>query len=256
MPVASLRELQELFWRSLADEPGTIAPELVEAVRPSSTLDSAARVQVYADAYSSQLLDVLREDFPRLSALLGHDGFEEIARDYLKSHPSEHPSVRHLGRAMAGFLEQRTDLPPYLAELARLEWARIDVFDAPDAEPLAVDALRTVRAEDWPHLYLVPIPALQVVRASWPVHELWAGADPAGLTPAPTAVRVWRGVGYAVFHAAMDARATEALRRLMAGAPFVVVCEAFADRPPAQAAQEMTALLARWVEDGIIARLG
>src|SRR5438128_4778207 len=145
VPVASLRELQQLFWRSLGDEPGTIAPELVEAVLPSSTLDSAARVQVYADAYSSRLLDVLREDFPRLSALLGRDGFEEIARDYLKSHPSEHPSVRHLGRAMAGFLEQRADLPPYLAELARLEWARIDVFDAPDAEPLAVDALRTVR---------------------------------------------------------------------------------------------------------------
>ena len=30
---------------------------------------------------------------------------------------------------MAAFLEQRTDLPPYLADLARLEWARIDVFE-------------------------------------------------------------------------------------------------------------------------------
>jgi len=55
---------------------------------------------------------VLREDFPRLSALLGPERFEELARDYLRSHPSEHPSVRHLGRAMAGFLERRMDLPP------------------------------------------------------------------------------------------------------------------------------------------------
>src|SRR5437867_9497921 len=154
---------------------------------------------------------------------------------------------------MAGFLEQRTDLPPYLAELARLEWARIDVFDAPDAEPLTVEALRAVGPQDWPHLYLVPIPALQVVRTSWPVHELWAGADPAGLTAAATAIRVWRGAGYAVFHAVTDTRATEALRRLIAGAPFVVVCEAFADCPPAEAAEEVTAPLARWVEDGIIA---
>ena len=254
--VASLRELQQLFWRSLADEWDTIAPELVEAVLPSSTLDSSARVQVYAGAYSSRLLDVLHEDFPRLAALLGRDGFEQIARDYLRSHPSEHPSLRHLSRAMAAFLERRTDLPPYLADLARLEWARIDVFDAPDAEPLPVAALRTVRPEDWPHLYLVPIPALQVVRAAWPVHELWAGADPAGLIPAPTVIRVWRGAGYAVFHAAMDACAAEALRRLTAGAPFVVVCEAFADRPPGEAAEEVTSLLARWVEDGIIARVG
>jgi len=254
--VANLRELQGLFWRSLTDEPGAFAPQLVEVVLPSSTLDSTAHVQVYADAYSSRLLEVLREDFPRLSAVLGRDGFEEIARDYLKRHPSEHPSVRHLGRAMAAFLERRTDLPPCLPDLARLEWARIEVFDAPDVEPLTIDALRTVRTEDWPHLYLVPIPALQIVRASWPVDELWAGADPAGLTPASTAIRVWRGTDEAAFHAAMDARATEALRRLMAGAPFVVVCDAFADRPPAAAAEEMTALLARWVEDGIIARVG
>jgi len=59
-----------------------------------------------------------------------------------------------------------------------------------------------------------------------------------------------------VFHAAMDACAAEALRRLTAGAPFVVVCEAFADRPPGEAAEEVTSLLARWVEDGIIARVG
>ena len=155
MLVASLRELQQLFWRSLADEWDTIAPELVEAVLPSSTLDSSARVQVYAGAYSSRLLDVLHEDFPRLAALLGRDGFEQIARDYLRSHPSEHPSLRHLSRAMAAFLERRTDLPPYLADLARLEWARIDVFDAPDAEPLPVAALRSgshSRTPGRPHL--------------------------------------------------------------------------------------------------------
>src|SRR5207253_1330473 len=43
VPVAGLRELQQLFWRSLADEPGTVAPELIEAVLPRSTLDSSAR---------------------------------------------------------------------------------------------------------------------------------------------------------------------------------------------------------------------
>ena len=114
MPVANLRELQHLFWGSLVGDPGDpgIAPDLAEAVAPSSTLDSAARIEVYADAYFSRLLDVLREDFPRLSALLGPERFEELARDYLRSHPSEHPSVRHLGRAMAGFLERRMDLPP------------------------------------------------------------------------------------------------------------------------------------------------
>ena len=252
----SLRELQRLFWRSLADAPGggSPAPGLVELVAPRATLDVGARVGVYADAYFGRLRDVLREDFPHVAALLAAR-FDETARGYLRAHPSEDPSVRHLGRLFADFLEQRPDLPPYLSDLARLEWARIEVFDAPDARPLNAAALRGVAADDWPALRFVTIPALAVVRARWPVHELWAGADPAALAPAPTAVRVWRAAEFVVFHAPMDARADEALGRLMAGQPFAAACEAFADLPPADAAHEATALLLRWLEDGIIARL-
>src|SRR5438093_7021934 len=98
----SLRELQRLFWRSLADAPGggSPAPGLVELVAPRATLDVGARVGVYADAYFGRLRDVLREDFPHVAALLG-PRFEETARGYLRAHPSEHPSVRHLGRMFA-----------------------------------------------------------------------------------------------------------------------------------------------------------
>src|SRR2546425_3687919 len=189
----SLRELQRLFWRSLADEPGggSPAPGLVELVAPSATLDAGARVGVYVDAYFGRLRDVLRDDFPRVAALLGPH-FEGTARGYLEAHPSEHPSVRHLGRLFAAYLERRADLPPYLSDLARLEWARIEVFDAPDAKPLDAGALREVPAEDWPGLRFVPIPALALVRARWPVHEIWAGADPAAFATAPTALRVRR----------------------------------------------------------------
>ena len=256
MPVASLREVQQLFWDSLAGAPVSIAPGLADAVVPGAALDSRERLGIYADAYASRLLDVLREDFPRVAALLGDHRFEHLAREYLARHPSEHPSVRHLGHGMAPFLERRSDVPRFVAELASLEWARVEVFDAPDATPLAMDHLRAIDARDWPHLHFVPVPALRLVRASWPVHELWAGADPARLAPATTVIRVWRDASGAAYHAPLDARAAEVLRLLIAGAPFVIACEAFTDRTPLEAAQAITALLARWIEDGIIARIG
>ena len=252
----SLRELQRLFWRSLADEPGggSPAPGLVKLVAPSAMLDAGARVGVYVDAYFGRLREVLRDDFPRVAALLGPH-FEGTARGYLEAHPSEHPSVRHLGRLFAAYLEHGADLPPYLSDLARLEWARIEVFDAPDAKPLDAGALREVPAKDWPGLRFVPIPALTVVHARWPVHDAWSGADPAALVAAPTALRVWRGADFVVFHAPMDPRASDALGRLIAGEPFAIACEAFADLQPIEAAREATALLLGWLEDGIIARL-
>jgi len=251
-----LRELQRLFWRSLAAVPGggRLAPGLVEVVAPGPALDASARVGVYVDAYVGRLRDVLREDFPRVAALLG-PCFDDAARAYLDAHPSEHPSVRHLGRLFADFLDDRAGLPPYLGDLARLEWARIEVFDAPDVQPLDAGTLREVPAEDWPGLRLVPIPALTVVHARWPVHDVWSGADPAALVAAPTALRVWRGADFVVFHAPMDPRASDALGRLIAGEPFAIACEAFADLQPIEAAREATALLLGWLEDGIIARL-
>ena len=257
MPTPSLRELQGLFWHSIAGHPHGLglAPALLEVAEPSATLDPAARLRVYADAYLWRLRDVLAEDFPRVAAILGPERFEDLAREYLRRHPSEHPSVRHLGRNLATAIALHSDLPPYLADLARLEWARRDVFDAPDCEPLTVHGLRAVRSEDWPQLRFAPIPALAVLRADWPVHEVWGGTDAASLPSAPTVIRVWRAQDYRVYHAPMDARDAEVLDRLMAGEPFEIVCTAFDDLPPLEGAQRATALLARWLEDGIIARV-
>src|SRR6266446_6089480 len=71
VPVVKLRELQQLFWDSLAGAPMSIAPGLADAVVPGPALDSRERVGIYADAYAARLIDVLRENFPRVTALLG-----------------------------------------------------------------------------------------------------------------------------------------------------------------------------------------
>jgi hypothetical protein len=256
MPTPSLRDVQRLFWRSIASAPGalTASPALLGLSAPSARLDPAARLQVYADAYFWRLRDVLAENFPRVSGILGPERFADLAREYLARHPSEHPSLRFLGRELAALIARQADLPPALADLARLEWARVEVFDAPDCEPLTAEALRSVRPDDWPRLHFAPIPALAVLRTTWPAHELWDGADPATLTPRPGHVRVWRARDDRVFHAPMDAAEGEALERLIAGAPFEAVCRVFDGLPPVAAAHQVTALLARWLDDGVIAR--
>jgi hypothetical protein len=51
----------------------------------------------------------------------------------------------------------------------------------------------------------------------------------------------------------MDVRGGEALERLVAGVPFAAICRIFDDLPPRTAAEHVSAVLARWVEDGILA---
>jgi hypothetical protein len=54
----------------------------------------------------------------------------------------------------------------------------------------------------------------------------------------------------------MDVREIAGIQKMISGEPFAAICETFADLPELEAAQEATALLARWIEDGIIARIG
>jgi hypothetical protein len=257
MNAPSLRELQGRFWQAVATRPGRLeaAAELLAVSEPSPTLDAAGRLQVYADAYFWRLRGVLAEDFPRTAALLGPERFETLAGDYLRRHPSAHPSLRHLGDALPGFLARALPSLPHLTDLARLERARTDVFDAADDTPLATEDLRRVAPGDWPRIRFLPVRALRIVQLDWPVLALWDDDAAVPAAPAPTAVRVWRGADHRVFHAGLDARAARALGSILAGEPFAVVCAAFGDLPADEGSRLAIGLLGRWLADGLIARL-
>jgi|HubBroStandDraft_6_1064221.scaffolds.fasta_scaffold430534_2 hypothetical protein len=256
MPAPSLYEVQRLFWESVAVQPGrdSIAPAFVRLVRGYDDTDRKTRIGVYADAYFLRLRDVLGEDFPRVAALLG-DRFDEVVKGYLEAFPSRWPSVRRLGHALSEFLRRRTDTPKCLADLAELEWARIEVFDAPDAECATIEDFVSIPAEAWPALRFSAIPAIKILRAQYPVHHLWSGERSLEVTAGETSLRVWRANDCRVFHALMDKRESAAIQKMISGAPFAAICETFADLPEAVAAQESAALLVRWIEDGIIHRI-
>jgi len=198
-----LRELQARFLRSIATTPERsdghgFDPALLELVEGRGRLGSTDRLGVYTEMYWARLLDVLRDDFPRVAAVLGGDRFTALAGAYLERHPSTDPSVRWVGAYFAAFLAERgrVDEQPFLTDLARLEWTRLAVFDAADAVPLRLEALRAIPPSKWPRLTFHPVPALRVLRCEWPVHELWAADDPKAaattVRPAATVLRVWR----------------------------------------------------------------
>jgi hypothetical protein len=253
MSSPALRDVQAGFWRSLHE--GQADAGLTSIIAPSSTLGPTERIAIYQTMYFWRLHEVLREDFPKLAEALG-DEFETLARDYLTTHPSEHPSVRHVGDRLPGFVPTHAlvQARPWLADLARLERARIDAFDAPDATPVVATDLRAIPPDAWADLRLDVIPALDVVESAWPVHEVWA--DPACDPEAhATAVRVWRH-DFAVFHAAIDPLERAAFGAVRDGRSFAEVCEAVAEHvEPETAPAEAGALLARWIEDGLIARV-
>jgi hypothetical protein len=138
--MTALRELQRLFADAVRGQGSTKALEL--RLRGATGL-AHNRVAVYADAYLSRLSESLSDDYPKVAGVLG-DRFIQTVRHYVRTHPSDHPSLRHFGRHFPEFLAAAgaSDAPPWVADLARLEWARIEAFDAADSPALTFEDVR------------------------------------------------------------------------------------------------------------------
>ncbi len=259
-----LGELQLRFLGALDPASPPIDTALLATVNGTGSLDAAARIRIYADMYRARLVDVLARTTrasPRPSVTRTSRRSRAVTS---ARHPSTRPSVRHVGRPFADWIAGEATVAPHVADLARLEWARVEVFDAADAEPLRLADLEPLPPDEWPALRLPLIPACLVLESAWPVHEIWAAADPEAeaeaerapqaWTPAPTVVRVWRE-GFSVSHAAMGPDEQRAFRALERGEPFAEICAAIEDGLDADtAARQVGAILLRWLEDGLIAR--
>jgi hypothetical protein len=250
----SLARTQALF-SGLVTGAGAPAGAAGRILAGSPHLPAADRLAVYAGMYRARLAEALREDHPKLAALIGEERFGALADAYALAHPSDHHDLGRFGRHLAGFL-RRSPAPdrPDLADLAALEWARAEVHLEADAEPSRRGALAALGPESFASARLALVPALRLLSLEHDAASLWRrledGAPPGPPAPSPTAVAVWRA-GFEVFHARLDPDEAEALARAASGEPLAAVCAAFERREdPAGAA---FAALGSWLDEGWVA---
>jgi hypothetical protein len=223
----------------------------------SPDLSAIERIGIYANMYLWRLADALREDYPKLAALLGDEQFLALAEAYAREHPSDRPDLGQFGRHLPAYLRrfpggERADLH----DLAMLEWARSEVFFEAPADPVARGALGALGPETFPAARLELIPALRVVVLDHDAATLWRGlegGEPADApTAEPTAAVVWRS-GFEVFHARVELDEARALVLARAGEQVATVCAAFGEREdPGSAA---FAAVASWFDEGWIASI-
>jgi hypothetical protein len=276
-----LGEAQRLLWRLIVAPEGVEAglreldteaaasgsAQLAELVRSDARLPAVERLGVYASAYFERLRGVLESDFPGLRAALGEAPFHDLATSYLAVHPPRHFSLRYAGADLPGFLETHAAAAVFRerfawsADLARLEWALAEVFDAVDGPCARRADLAAVPPERWAQLRLELAPSALLVEVEWAVQPLRRRYERDELTVASAAatparassVCVWRH-DERVFHRELDAAEAAALQRVAAGVSFGQVCELAEERVGEdQAAATAAGWLASWLDDGLLA---
>lgn len=98
---------------------------------------AAARLAVYANHYRVTLIDALAATFPVTARLVGCDFFRAAARRHVRETPPRQPVLCEYGADFPDFLAelQETATVPFLADVARLEWAINAAWHAPDPRP-------------------------------------------------------------------------------------------------------------------------
>jgi hypothetical protein len=249
-------ELQQGFQQAiLASDP---TPGLF--VREDEALEGG--IDLYLNAYRIRLSAALADNYPVLRLAMGDEAFDELAAHYLAAHPSPHRSIRWFGDRLCEFIATHPDLIPHpaLVDLARMDWALRNAFDAADQAPDGVEILKTLAAEDWPGLRFDLHPSVALLDLAWQIEPIWhalnRNADAA--TEAPEDLNhtllVWRK-GLECLWRSLEPIETSTLRLAADGASFAEICEALIGiAGEHQAASRAVTLLQQWLNDGLLVR--
>jgi hypothetical protein len=193
-----LREIQQAFADGVIE--GTYHA-VAGAIHPE---DSALRsVALYRRLIRNNYVQALKITYPVLLRFVGERYFGLVARGYVQQYLSTSGDLFPYGRHLPAWLNA-SQVSPLLAELARLEWACHEVYQAADSPPLSHDHLHALASVDPSRVTFHLHAASRLLSFPFPVHRVWLALQPEAPTdevidlPLPeqeTGVVVTRGDG-------------------------------------------------------------
>jgi hypothetical protein len=140
--------------------------------------ESGARAEQGVAAYRSNAAAIaersLAAAFPTLQQLLGDESFAQLARVFWLQRPPQRGDLAWFGDGLPAWIEADAQLAsePYLADVARVDWAVHAIEQAADvAQPPA--GLALLGELDPSRLLLRLRPGLVLQRSPWPVATIW-----------------------------------------------------------------------------------
>lgn len=239
-----------------------VAPEqLADVLLPSATLAPVERIGIYHGMYLLRMAEALESDYPALAHFLGEKRWAALVREYVERHPSRSYTLNVLGRALPSFVLEAPGLPRrrFCHDLARLELAVAEAFDAEETRRLGEAELLAVPAEAWDGARLVPSAPLRLLELGWNANEwLDSTKDDRHEHPRPrrraARVAIFRQ-GYAVYRRELGLSAYRLLADLVAGLPVGEALSAALRRRGAPGPEALTRWFRDWAADGVFTRI-
>jgi hypothetical protein len=178
---ARLRDLQSRLAAAILGGDLDGAAALIRADR----LPAAERLRVYRNHSFTSLAEALAANFPVTARLVGEDFFRAAAKRFVAAEPPSQPCLSAYGEAFPDFLASfgPAQSLPYLADVARLEYLRIEVVHAPEEPALDLVALADLPETAQRNLPLALLPGVRLLASPFPVDRIWLAHQEADVAP-------------------------------------------------------------------------
>ncbi len=247
-----LREL-----RGLPKSPETSALA-AERFTGNDRLSPVEQLEVYRQQFWLRHTSALLEDFPGLSGILGQADWERLTETYLQAYPPKGFTLRDLGADLPAHITtcDWLDKQELCEDMARLEWAYVELFDSALAPPVSPEKIASIPEDAWNGARLALQPNLQFVSSRYPVAELRLALRRArdGAATAPLALPeqapewlVLYRKGNDMYREELSQAGFSLLRKLRDGVPLLAACEAVGAALP-EAASEVGTQIGPWFQ--------
>ncbi len=175
MPLV-LRDLQAAFAAHVVG--GDRADLGTEVVGDS--MSAEARLRVYRHHIAHSLGGALATTFATVHALVGEAFFRSMAQRFIGQTLPAQPVLAEYGANFPVFVadyEPAASLP-YLADVARLDWALNVAFHSPAARRLTATDLAGIASEQLPSLSLAVPEGATLIGSRYPLDRIWNAAQP------------------------------------------------------------------------------
>jgi hypothetical protein len=189
------------------------------------------RLDVYREQFWLRHLPNLRDDYPTMVWAVGPEAFEKLSIEYLRAFPPRTWDLQRLGAEMPAYAASYApcQADPLARDAARLDWAFMEAYGAPDAPPFDPRVVVAAPEDAWPSARVGLHPSVRSLALAYPLHDVRAalkeGKAPERPCSQPSQIIVWRDALCSVRACAVDPLAFALLNQLEAGTKLGEACE-------------------------------
>jgi hypothetical protein len=230
--MSELHDLQHRFMDYLLQE----SVAIIDDIQSTSVLSAKDRLDIYASAYKLRLKEAITSDYGKVASYLGDDQFDQLMERYIEKHPSHTTNLRYFSINLPELVRDEAPFNSLaeLYELACIERAFADSFDAKSIHFATLEELATIPEQAWETLQFKFQSSLQILWLEHNSFPIWKALAEDNVPPklektTLIAWVLWRRSDLISHYKVLSEAEVAALDLALKGESFAVICEKLLD---------------------------